>query len=79
MRILDTESDKKLDDVMVFLTKAELQQLIGGARQLLENPSCDHVHLSNEDYQKEITICLYDPKNAKNFDERSQKLIQYDE
>lgn len=75
MRILDNESDKKIDSVMLFLTKTELQQLIGYATQLLEKPSADHHHLSSEDYQKEITLSIYDPENVVNFSPRVQKLI----
>ncbi|MBX7067642.1 MAG: hypothetical protein K1X28_10470 [Parachlamydiales bacterium] len=79
MRIIDEDSDTKLDSIAIFLTRNELKQLIGYAKQLLENPSLDHHHLSSEDYKKEITICIYDPKNIKMFDERSQKLISEDE
>lgn len=79
MRILDNETDKKLDSVMLFLTRTELQQLLGYATQLLEKPSCDHCHLTNDDYQKEITICIYEPGKANNFDKRTQKLIECDE
>ena len=63
MRILDDESDKKLDNVSIFLTKEEAVQLRGYLNQLLDNPKLQHSHLSSSDYQKEITICLYDVKN----------------
>ena len=79
MRILDSDSDRKLDSVMLFLTKAELQQLIGYAKQLLANPSADHHHLSSEDYQKEITISIYDPENTENFSPRTRKLLSEDQ
>ncbi len=78
MRILDLDSDKKLDNLMIFLTKGELQQLIGYANQLLQNPNSDHHHLSSEDYQKEITICIYEPENSNNFNPRMQKLLRDD-
>ena len=67
MRILDDESDKKLDNVTLFLTKEEVVQLQSYLNQLLENPKFQHFHLSSVDYQKEITICLYDEKNLENF------------
>jgi hypothetical protein len=79
MRILDSESDKKLDSVMLFLTKTELQQLIGYATQLLERPSADHHHLTSEDYQKEITLAIYDAENVEKFSPRVQKLICKDQ
>jgi hypothetical protein len=78
LRILNDESDKKLDSVSVFLTKEEAVQLKGYLNQLLDNPKLQHSHLSSSDYTKEITICLYDEKNLKNFDQRSIRLIKED-
>ena len=78
MRILDEESDKKLDNVSIFLNKEEAVQLRCYLNQLLDNPKLQHSHLSSSDYQKEITICLYDEKNLENFNERSIKLIRED-
>jgi len=80
MYIIDDESNKNLDCITIVLTKSEIKQVLGYAKQLLENPSSsDHYHLSNEDYQKEITFCLYDPENISNFNPRIQKLIRNDE
>jgi len=76
MQIFDDTSDKKLDNITLFLTKSELQILSGYARQLLEKSSYDHFHLSSEDYQKEVTICVYDPEKTENFHPRIQKLIR---
>ncbi len=78
MRILDNESDKKLNDISIFLSNEEVIQLRGYLNQLLENPQLQHQHLSSDDYQKEITICLYDEKNLNHFDQRSIKLIKED-
>jgi hypothetical protein len=72
MRILDIDSNKKIDNVMILLTKKEIIQLIGYSKQLIDNPSADHHHLS-------ITICIYDHENIDNFNPRVQKLIRDDE
>ena len=80
MYIIDDESDKKISCVTLILTKSEIQQMLGYAKQLLENPlSSDHYHLSSEDYQKEITLCIYDPENIKCFNSRIQNLVRNDE
>ncbi len=79
MRILDDESDKKLDSVSLFLTKEEAIQLRGYLNQLLDNPKLQHCHLSSADYKKEITLCLYEEKDLKNFDQRSMKLLKEDQ
>lgn len=80
MYILDDETNKKLNCVTIILKKNEVQQLLGYAKQLLEKPTnSEHYHLSNDDYQKEITICMYTPENINSFNPRIQKLIQNDE
>ncbi len=79
MRILDEESDKKLDEVSIFLTKEEAVQMLGYLENLIKNPSHQHSHLSSIDYQKEITICIYDTQNIESFHPRAKKLILKDE
>ncbi len=79
MRILDDEYDRRLDSIILFLTREELGQLGGYVQQLLEDQNCDHVHLSSQAYHKEITLCIYDPNDTEKFDKRIQKLIQADE
>jgi len=49
--------------------------------ELISNPSIHHSHISSEDYQKEITVCIYnetDTKLMQQFDKRSLKLIEKD-
>ena len=80
MYMLDEETNNKLSNITIILNKNELQQLIGYAKQLLETPpSSDHYHLSSEDYQKEITICIQNPEQIQQFTPRIQKLITDDE
>jgi len=78
LRILDDKSDKALDVVSIFLTTEEAKQLQSYLDQLLANPKMNHVHLSSNDYQKEITICLYDEKDLEAFHPRAIKLIKDD-
>ncbi|MEL7432193.1 MAG: hypothetical protein AAGI90_06705 [Chlamydiota bacterium] len=79
MRILDEQSDKKLDTISIFLTEEEAVQLRGYLDQIIDNPKLQHAHLSSEDYKKEITICIYDKKDLEGFHPRSIKLIEKDE
>ena len=72
------ESDKKLDNVSIFLTQGEAIQLRGYLSQLLDNPKSQHSHLSCADYQKEITVCLYNETKLENLNQRSIKLIKED-
>ena len=79
MRILDDDSDNKLDTISIFLTKEEAVQLRGYLNQLLDKPKLQHAHLSSKDYKKEITVCIYDEKDLEGFHPRSIKLIEKDE
>jgi hypothetical protein len=78
MRILDEQSDRKLDTVTLFLTREEALQLRSDLDHLLAKPKLNHTHLSSEDYKKEITVCIYDEKDLVGFHPRSTKLIKED-
>lgn len=78
MRILDPGNDKKLDEVGLYLTREEAIKLRSNLEQLLADRGMHHVHLSNDDYQKEVTVSIYDVANLEGFDERSKKLIRED-
>ncbi|MFT4552842.1 MAG: hypothetical protein ACI9S8_001474 [Chlamydiales bacterium] len=75
MRILDEDNDKKIDNVSIFLTRDEALQMIGYLEDLVGNPGNHHAHLSSEDYQKEITLCVYGQQNIESFHPRAKKLI----
>ena len=79
MRILNKDNDKPADQITLYLTKEETREMIDSLEQLLQKPNGNHSHISNEDYQMEITVCIYDesdPENMKWFDERSTNLIK---
>jgi len=81
MRILDQDKDSKVDQVTIFLQLEEAKQLRDSLNELISNPSIHHSHISSEDYQKEITVCIYnetDTKLMQQFDKRSLKLIEKD-
>lgn len=78
MRILDCDNDRKLDEVLLFLTLSEARELRDSLKQLIESPMGNHSHISNEDFQKEITVCIYDEKKLVGFSERFKKLILED-
>jgi hypothetical protein len=79
MRILNLNTDAKVDNTILYLTKSEAQELIGYLENLLANPSnANHHHLSADDYTKELTVCVYDTADLSGFDDRSKKLIAND-
>lgn len=78
MRILDNESYEKLDNVTLYFTREEAMQLKSYLNQLLDAPDSQHRHLSSSDYQKEVTICIYEEDQLDGFSPRSIKLIKED-
>ncbi|WP_316356872.1 hypothetical protein [Candidatus Neptunichlamydia sp. REUL1] len=78
MRILDEESNKKLDRVMIYFTEEEASEM-KDSLELILSKKHHHSHINNENCDKEITISVYNKENLSGFDERSKKLIINDE
>ncbi len=78
MRIHDELRDNSVEKVTLLLTRSESQELFDSLELLLKNGKRRHEHVSSEDYQKEITIALYEEGITEGFNERCQKLIQED-
>lgn len=78
MRILDETSDLSLSSVTLYFTLSEASELRDALDDLLAKPIANHVHISQEDYQKEVTVCIYDADNleADDFSPRSLRLIK---
>jgi hypothetical protein len=79
MHILDQDSDKALGDVILYLTLAEALELRDGLNELIKKPLNNHTHVSDENYQRELTVCIYDKENLEGFNKRSINLITHDE
>ena len=75
MRILDEISDKSIENIILYLTFSEASELRDGLDEILKKPVNNHVHISSENVQKEITVCIYDMDNLKGFNKRSVDLI----
>ncbi len=78
MRLLDEDGGKRLERVILYLTQSEAEQLKNDLEQLLLKPSQYHAHVSGDDYQKEVTVTIYQPGQLEGFEERSKKLILED-
>lgn len=77
MRIYDGKNKKTLKSILIMLTPAEINELIGALQSLdMKN---DHVHLDDENYEREITVGLYTPQNIQNFSNEVIRLIHEDE
>lgn len=77
MRILDSNSDQSLENVTLYLTKTEAQQLRSYIDELLlSRISADHAHLNDGDCQRELTVTIYSEGDLSGYDSRSVKLIR---
>lgn len=78
MRLLNEDSDIKVDRLTLYLTREEALQLKSDLDQLLVTPHKNHAHISSKDRIKELTVCVYDETNLEGFSARSKKLIRDD-
>lgn len=78
MYILDEASDKSLSNVILYLTLPEILELKDSIDALIAKPINNHMHISDETFKKEITICIYDKNKLDGFNDRSKKLILED-
>ena len=76
MRILNQTDDAPLDNICVYLTRAEAQAMVGYLEQLIAEPEEGHCHLNDDGYEREITLAVYDVDSLDQYDERSKTLIQ---
>lgn len=76
MRIHDSDNDKVTDNVTLYLTSTEAQELIDDLAEVLSNPKGNHAHISSANYQQELTVCIYNLDDLDEFDDRSKAIIR---
>jgi hypothetical protein len=74
MRILNLDTNEKINQATIYLTNSEAKELKDSLDNLLKNNS-HHEHISDDSYQTEITVCIYEKDNLREFDARSHNLI----
>ncbi len=79
MRIYSYDQDTSFDEIFVYLTPEEIEDLIGKLKVLLQNPNIHHIHFTELDTNnaslREMTVSVFTGKNLSEFDERSKRLI----
>jgi hypothetical protein len=78
MRLLNEDADTSFSRLTLLLTKAEASELRDTLESILRSPSA-HDHVPSEDYEKEITVAIYDEPNVSAFNERCRRLIRTDQ
>ncbi len=80
MRIYNLDSEKKVNKVILYLTPDEAQEMKYALEQVIsDSKKYHHKHILDSEYKREITVCIYKEDNLSSFDDRSKKLILYDE
>lgn len=75
MRIYNKDSDQSLNTATIYLSISQAKELMDALETLITHSFNSHIHVSSEDYQKEVTVCIYNTDNLGNFNARSKKLI----
>lgn len=79
MRILDQDTDRSCNRIVMFLTRSEANELRDSLEALIAAAEMNrHEHVTSSDQRKEITVCLYGETSLEGFDERSRTLLQFD-
>lgn len=80
MRIYNLDSNTKTNNVIIYLTPDEAQEMKYALEQIIsDNTKHHHKHITDNEYKREITVCIYKEDNLSSFDDRSRRLILNDE
>jgi hypothetical protein len=77
--MLDEDRNLAVNRLTLLLTRAEMAELRDSAAGLLAHPEHQHSHVPSEDYQKEVTLVVYDPNDLSGLHERCRRVILKDE
>jgi hypothetical protein len=80
MRIYNADTDKKANKVTIYLTLDEAKEMRDSLEALLnDSKKLRHEHIPDQDFKREITVCIYNENNLSGLDDRSKKLILQDQ
>lgn len=75
MRIYNKCEKKTLNNIVLYLTPEEAQEMKDSLEALLEDKNHHHSHVPDEEYKREVTISIYRKDNLSTFDEISKSII----
>ncbi len=73
MRIFERNTNQVFEEIEIFLTLEEANELCGRLDGLISNLKAHHIHLDSDN--KELMVAIYTKENLDEFDERSRELI----
>ncbi len=75
MRMLDERTNEPVNAITIFLTMEEATELYQRAHRLVLNPRIHHIHVQDDNKERQIALAIYTPSRLWELDERSQRLI----
>jgi len=79
MHILDMDADRSVNNIIIYLTKKEADHLLHNLSNLVKwNNVKKHVHNSDDNYEHEITMVIYDENKLDSLNKRSKEIIKSD-
>jgi hypothetical protein len=76
MRLLDDDRDVEVENATLFVTAAEAEEMMSHLARLIELGGVAHSHISTEDFQRELTVCLYEEGGENSeLNQRSLRLL----
>jgi hypothetical protein len=81
MRLLDEDSDRALTSLALYLKPKEAERVRNELDRLIrdaERGRVDHVHVDDHEYEHHLTLVLYTPERADEFQPRWRRLILED-
>ena len=79
MRILDTNTDIALKNIILYLRAEEAKDLHDSIGVMLENKDYHyHDHVNDATFEHEVTVVLYDEQQMESLNERSKEIILKD-
>lgn len=80
MKIFDVKNKHELTDIGIYLTFEEAKHMSDSLENLIKGfkKKATHSHFNDANYEKEITLIIYDRDELSGLDEASIQLIKDD-
>lgn len=76
MRIRDNDRDVEVRNATLFVTAADAEAIRETLAMLLESGGNTHDHISTDDFERELTVCLYEEGGENSeLNQRSLRLL----
>lgn len=75
MRIIDLETNKTVDNILIMLTPEEASELSSKIKHIDVSKGA-HIHVDDLDYRREITVAIYTEENLSFFSDTVRAVLK---